>query len=109
MSGRSSIRSVQAHGFRGWSPRDREGMVAEVAVTGHVASDVRKQRELNAGAQLAFSFFPRTSAQGMALPVFRVGPPSCEYPQRHRGVSPHPEVGSSSIRLTTKNKHHSSL
>lgn len=111
MSDRSSLRSVRALGLRGWDPRDREGlvaavamtgMVAAVAMTGHVASAIRKQREMAAGAH-ASSFSLRTSAHGMALPVCRVGLPSAVHlpvntPQRHTqrcGSSqrcPHPEM-----------------
>lgn len=84
MSDRSSLRSVRARGLRGWGPRDREGlvaavamtgMVAVVAMTGHIASAIIKQREMDAGAH-ASSFSLRTSALGMALPVCRVGLPS---------------------------------
>lgn len=77
-------------------------MVAAVAMTGHVASAIRKQREVDAGAH-ASSFSPRTSAHGMVLPLSRVGLPSAvnlsvNTPQRHTqrcGSSqrrPHPEV-----------------
>lgn len=77
--------SVRAHGLRGWSPCDREGTVE---VTGHTVCAIRKQTAMNAGVQLAFSFFPRTSAHGMALSIFRVGLPSSVksfwgYPQAH--------------------------
>ena len=36
-------------------PSWREGIAA--GASGHMASTIRKQREMNAGAQLAFSFF----------------------------------------------------
>lgn len=83
MSDRSSVRSVQAHGLRGWGPRDGEGLVAAVAITGvvaavamtgHVASALRKQREMNADPQLTFFLFiqSRTPAHGALLPTFKV-------------------------------------
>lgn len=43
------------------------------AAAGHMASAIRKQREMNAGTQLTFS---RAPAHGAVLPTFRVGLPT---------------------------------
>lgn len=73
----------------------------EHAAVGHVVSTIREQREVNAGAQLAFSSSVQDPAHGMALPTSGVHIPSsakalCELSQRHvqRWVSRSSQVDS---------------
>jgi hypothetical protein len=63
--------------FQGLVCHSWEGMVAKCEVPGHMASTVRKQREMDAGTQLtvSFSFGPGLAYRIMSS-TFRMGLPT---------------------------------
>lgn len=66
------VQSVR-HGAEAWGK--------ELEEAGHAASSLRKQKELNAGAQLSFFFiYFGTPVQGVVLPTWTVGLPTSPNP-----------------------------